>query len=185
MYHGSPTRDFDSFDLSKINPNDPDAPVSGFWFSEDMDDALRAGKFPYGRPNAPDAQVRPFDITLNNPASRKDVRVAQQQLQAQGIPASNQNMTRYLQEQGFDGYIHNKPVRFTNEQRAQLEATGRVDVDNRYYLERTEGGYLDLYDKRNGEFVTDYDSLDDYIKQNPATYVVFDPNNIKFVSNGQ
>jgi hypothetical protein len=190
-YHGSPVLDFQEFDISKVNPNDPDALVNGFWFSSNRDEAEAAGMFPWGRPNAPDTQTREFRLNLDNPASRADVSRVYRRLTKEGEPSDNTAVREALEAEGYDGYIHEEAFVPTDAQRVEFDETGRLEIptEGRFdpaekkWLQRDENGYIDLYDDQAGGHVTGgWQSLDEYLaQQEMSTIVVFDPTKIKFV----
>jgi hypothetical protein len=118
VYHGSPVRDFEQFDLEKANKNDPDVPVVGFWFAESEKEASDSGRFPWMRPNADNAQVRPFTLDVRNPATRDKVWEV-----FDDIPyATNEAVTAELQRRGYDGVIASPGIRVPEALRAEVMA---------------------------------------------------------------
>jgi DNA repair protein RadC len=115
VYHGSPERDFARFDPERINKSDPDGPVNGFFFSTDFAEAERAGRFPWMRPNAPDAQTRAFYLSIRTPASMEEVTRAAKDLRGGWVDRypkarSLQDAVRFeLERRGFDGVVREYP----------------------------------------------------------------------------
>lgn len=181
VYHGSPVRDFTEFDKNAASKNDPDAPVVGFWFSEGERDADRAGRFPYGRPNAPNAQVRPFYLSIKNPATRRDLQQARKTLRERdgNHYPTNEEITAELQRAGFDGYVHHPIMRVSDQQKRDLAAGKRVQLDRYRSLEPDGHGGIDLFDDRVGGHVTGYSDVADFEQSHPAIYVAFEPGQIK------
>jgi len=183
VYHGSPVRDFEEFDESKINENDPDAPYNGFWFSSKKQDALGAGRFPWGRPNEQNAQVRAFYLSMKNPASRGDVRGAQRLQLKEAKEGRPRPLRKILQEMGFDGVIHRLPPMFD---RDEYERTGET-ASNGYILRRSDDhdGTDIFYEPGNlNNYLTGcatYEEAAELVGE--GTYVVFDSRDIKAVEN--
>lgn len=180
VWHGSPDADFEAFDPAKANQFDPDASVVGFWFSDSQRDANTAGSFPWGRPNAKNPQVRPFYLSIKNPATRKDVRAVRKEL---GRFASNQEVTDELKRRGFDGYIHSPRALFTDEHRQELADGKEIKGVGGDKLRLNEHGTIDIYNDNVGGLVTDADDLENYQSLNPGTFVAFDPTQIKSTEN--
>jgi len=187
VYHGSPTPGFSEFDKSKINSHDPDAPVMGFWFSGNREDADMHGRRPWGRPNAPDSETRAFYLSIKNPASKKDVAKAINQLSKEGKEYTTREITARLKESGFDGYVHEEPTRLTAKQKETLKKTGQVKIDKNRSLRTNEfdSAYVDLYDERVGGLVTDFDGVKDFEAQHAGVYVAFEPEQIKSATGNQ
>lgn len=180
VWHGSPARDFTGFDKAKINKNDPDAPVRGFWFSESEYDAESAGRFPWGRPNAPDAQIRPFYLSIKNPASRRDVSAVVRDLREQGGEWDTQTVTDELKRRGFDGYQHIQATRLTAEQRKELMDEGSVELNSNRRLTWSEDRGIDLYDDRVGGHVTGgWNTVEEFERDFQGVWVAFDPEQIR------
>jgi len=181
VYHGSPTAGFERFDISKVNPDDPDSYVHGFWFSTKEDTARSSGRFPWGRPNAPEAEVRSFYLKIENPASPKDARQAFRDLRREGKPASNKAVTQELERRGFDGYVHRKPL--PADLKDRFERDGEVTW-GRYTLKNEGEMGVGLYDPRVGGHVTSYRDIDDAIDLlEDGTYVAFRSEQIKSTEN--
>jgi len=193
MYHGS-SYSFDTFDTSKIRAGETDAPYNGFWFSDD--------------PNTLPAWTRlqsRYEVYLNlcNPAPMDVVRRVNKELHDElydkGNPhgiwkwesRSSCDELRYrLMDLGYDGIIHDWPPHIDKE---ILEQTGQVDfrsVRGTHYVLKKEEDYLDLYyydprwEDHLGEYITGgYDDIDDYLSMQPRVIVVFEPHQIKAVTN--
>lgn len=173
VYHGSPVKGFDTFDLSKVNPNDPDAPYNGFWFSGSFEDARTSGDYPWGRPNTPGGgETRAFYLSLKNPATR-----AQAKQIARETNSTGAKLREELQRRGYDGVIHSPPINITQEQRARIESGEMVNVGRGMSL-KAEEGYISLYE--GGQHITGYGSIDEFMNQvGHGTYVAFRPEQIK------
>ena len=172
-YHGTPEK-FDNFDVSKANSSDPDDIVNGIWFTTSRTEAETAGRFPYGRPNAPDARVIEAHINLSKPATRADVTKAAKEAveqQKNGAEGTVQELTRkILTGQGFDGFVRTS-VRINAQ---QLRETGKTVLEDGRVLKKSDDGGIDLYDKDGGH-ITGYANIDDAVKQLDETVtVVFD-----------
>ena len=196
MYHGS-SYDFDVFDKEHIRAFESDAPYNGFWFSDD-EHSLPAWT----------RLRRRFEvyIDLKNPAPMALVRKVNKEIQEernawQEIPTDDgwhaesrstcDELRLRLKDMGYDGIIHDwKP----DVNREELERTGRTVVTTtrgrKYLLEKDEeNGCLDLYyydpyeEDHRGENLTGYDDLDDYLRLQERTVVVFEPQQIKSVYN--
>lgn len=185
VYHGSPVGGFEAFDLSKVNPYEPDAPYNGFWFSASEEDARSSGDYPWGRPNTPGGgETRAFYLSLKNPASRREARQVAREVQRD--PAllpddlSIPEATRLeLQRRGFDGVIHEAPVRFTPDMITRYEVGERVDLGRgTYWIQQSPDEGCDLFN--SGGHVTGYSDLQELIDYfSTGTYVAFDPMQIK------
>jgi hypothetical protein len=190
VYHGSPVRGFTEFDLSKVNANDPDAPYNGFWFSTSRDDAERSGRFPWGRPNADDAETREFYIALQNPATRAEARKVAREIEGNWEKRhpdarSLQDATRMeLQARGFDGVIHEPYIADIEAAREEFERVGKLKLHRGEWIEKDEQGVA-LHSTRAGH-ITGYESFDDAMRfLRHGTFVVFDPKLIKASDNTQ
>ena len=181
VYHGSPVRGFKEFDLSKVNPNDPDSLVNGFWFSTREESAESSGKFPWGRPNAPDAEVRPFYLSIKNPAARKDVRRVVDEIEDRDEVATREAVRLELQKQGFDGYLHIRAPLVTQEMRDAVERGEKAYLNPQQsrWLQKGDHGGVDLYDKAVGGHVTGYADVDDFLSMSEGVWVAFQPSQIK------
>ena len=130
VYHGTPGPAFEQFDKSFINPNDPDGPYNGFWFSSDKDEAASAGQFPWARPNSATATTGAYNLSMQNPAPRAAIADAKQAWRDQlgkGEGLTLQDFTRqHLQQQGYDGIFHT-PYRGKLDREA-FERDGQVKV---------------------------------------------------------
>ena len=122
-YHGSPD-DFETFDPKMINPNDPDAPYNGFWFTNKEEEAISWAKHPYRRISPNGGFTRAYDLKLDNPATKQQAyAVAQELRQVDHSPRTLQEATRLeLMRRGFDGIIHEAPIHFTQELQNAIEA---------------------------------------------------------------
>lgn len=184
MWHGSPVRGFTTFDMSKINPNDPDARVNGFWFSSLRDEAETAGQFPWGRRNAPDAETRPFFLAIKNPASPRDVRAAVRDLETAGLDATRSEVRAELEKRGFDGYWHRRAFRPTPEQIREFEQTGRLQItEGRWLQHDPKWNDVNLYDDAVGGHVTGWLTLQEFLDTEGDTVVAFRPEQIKSATN--
>lgn len=184
LYHGSPIH-FDTFDTNKINREDPDDYVNGFWFTSKKEEAQNWAKFPYGRPNTEgNGNVGAYYISMKNPATPTDVRNAHKEAlkRANGgveVPrGSYQDLTRQiLIEQGFDGYARSPYQKINIE---EFERTGETRY--KYHVLKASEEYpgsVDLY-RTDGDYITGYLDMNDAINQlEQATYVAFTPNQIK------
>lgn len=190
VYHGSPVRDFNIFDISKVNANDPDAPYNGFWFSSDKDSAETAGSFPWGRPNTPDGgQVRPFYLSIKNPIARRDaLRVAREirdDFETRWPEArSLQDATRLeLEKRGYDGIVHSAPVRVTQDLVSQIDAANGEPVKigkGSYAVARENDGTYGLYSDSSGYIMGGYDTAAEAIQEvAEEVYIAFRPEQIK------
>lgn len=192
FYHGS-SCEFDAFDLSKIRAVDSDAHYNGFWFSTD-DMTLPAWTRLQAR----------YEVYLNvtNPAPmdvvRRVIGEAAQALRDDDKPyqhpqsrSLNDEVRYRLQDMGYDGIIHDwKP----HVNRQELEETGQTKVvstrGTEYLLKKDEeyGGlslfYYDDFDPNHeGEHLTGYEDLADYLSLQECTVVCFRPEQIKMVAN--
>jgi hypothetical protein len=182
MYHGSPERDFNIFDVEKINENDPDGLFNGFFFTSNFERADSAGRTPYARPNASDPQTRAFYLSLKNPASKAvATRVANElgYTWPEKYPEARslQDATRFeLQARGYDGIIFEP---YVTPSREAFERDGRVKLGkDASELVLNKDGYVDLYER--GELITDYRNFDeamDYLKH--GIFIAFDSTQIK------
>ncbi len=195
MYHGS-TYDFDVFDTSKIRASETDAPYNGFWFSDDK----------YTLPAWTRLNQR-FEVYINlkKPAPMDLVRKMAKEIQLElkyrddvftdGTWHKESRSTcdelRYrLRDMGYDGIIHDWIPKVDRE---ELEATGSTKVvstrGTQYLLKDDLEGGLELYyydpDELDhcGEHLTGYEDVDDYLRLQTRTVVVFDPNQIKLTAN--
>lgn len=194
FYHGS-SYEFDAFDIEKIRSVDSDAYYNGFWFSTD-DMTLPAWT---------KLQAR-YEVYLNvtNPAPmdvvKQVIRDTRRELcgdedapyKSHPQSRSVNDEVRYrLQEMGYDGIIHDWRPEVN---RQELEETGQTKVTSRrgteYLLKKdVEFGGLDLfyYDKDEpgfeGDHLTGYEDVDDYLSLQECTVVCFRPEQIKMVAN--
>lgn len=182
VYHGSPVRGFDTFDLSKVNAYDPDGPYNGFFFSSSREHAEGAGRFPYGRPDATDSETRAFYLSLKNPATREQARKVARELRddwAAQYPSARslQDATRMeLQARGYDGVVHSP---YVSPSKAAFDRDGRVPLGKSGYTLVNEDGGVSLYDG-NDEFITGYTDWNDALNQlKDGTFVAFNPASIK------
>lgn len=184
VYHGSPAIGFTEFDKTKINANDPDSMTNGFFFSSSESEADAAGKFPWGRPNAPEAQVRAFYISLQNPASRAEANRVGRELERSGFEEkyptarSLKDATRMeLQARGYDGVVFEP---YAVPDRATFDRDGRVAVGKKgYSLKENPDGGVDLYDS-NDQYITGYLDFAEAVRMlKDGTYIAFEPNQIK------
>lgn len=183
VYHGSPVKGFEQFDASKINPNDPDAPYNGFWFSSSFDDADGAGSFPWGRPNTPGGgETRAFYLALQNPASRKVARKVARDMRDSNKHGGMtlQDATRAeMQERGLDGVIHSPYVTASE---AEYNERGEVALGKNGYVLKAEDGGANLY-TRDGDVdhhITGFYDFADAMEQlKHGTFVAFRPEQIK------
>lgn len=193
LYHGS-SYSFDTFETSKIRAVDSDAYYNGFWFSSDAHTLPAWTKL---------NERHEVYLNVTNPAPMDVVREVIRETRSQWMQAEDEEVfrpesrslhdeVRYrLQDMGYDGIIHDwKPK--INEQ--ELEETGQVKVTTvrgtEYLLKKNEEwGGLDLfyYDKdepnHEGEHLTGYSDLEDYLSLQEATVVCFRPEQIKSVEN--
>jgi hypothetical protein len=180
VYHGSPERDFHVFDLDKVNPNDPDGPYNGFWFSSDFENADSSGRYPWGRPNATNPQTRAFYISLKNPATRAQARSVAREIadtwRDTGAPTLQVATRLELERRGFDGVIHDP---YVSPSKAEFERNGRVKLGkSKGELVASENGGVDYYE--DGDFITGYMDFDNAVKQlGSGTFAVFRPEQIK------
>jgi hypothetical protein len=181
VYHGSPVADFAEFDLAKVNQSDPDGPYNGFWFSSSRSDAETSGRFPWGRPNTPDAQTRPFYLSIKNPASRQEARAVAREIRdtwesLHPAARSLQDAVRLeLEARGFDGVVHSP---YLTVDREAFERDGEVKAGKGYTLKK-DGGGVDLYQEGTG-FLTGYENIDEAIEAiRHSTLVAFRPEQIK------
>jgi hypothetical protein len=190
VHHGSPVRGFREFDVSKINKNDPDGPYNGFWFTSDFDSAEGSGKFPWGRPNADDAETRTFYLDLKNPADRRTARKTAREwrelLDRYGdMPdATMQNGTRrLLQEKGYDGIVH-RPYIMPDRNVFERDGAVRIPEIGADLRVNKDYGGVDYYSDDIGHVTgyTDFDDAMNYLKH--GTYVAFQPNQMKLAGTG-
>jgi hypothetical protein len=181
VYHGSPVRDFTVFDIDKANPNDPDGPYNGFFFSSSFEEADSAGRFPYGRPNAPQAQTRAFYLSVKNPATRKQARIVAKELEDTWrndptVRTLQEATRKELQRRGFDGIIHEP---YVIPSKAEFEKNGRVALGKRQgELVLNKDGGVDLYE--GGMNITGWESFDAAVNDlKHGTFIAFDPTQIK------
>jgi hypothetical protein len=180
VYHGSPERDFYIFDINKVNPNDPDGPYNGFFFSSSYEDADGAGRYPYGRPNAKNPQTRAFYLSLQNPATRAQARRVARELGdswRDNHDTLQEAVRIELQKQGFDGIIHEP---YVNPSREAFERDGRVALGKNKgeLVKNTEDGGVDLYE--DGMLITGYMDFDNAMEQlRHGIFVAFRPEQIK------
>lgn len=194
FYHGS-SNEFDVFDIEKIRSVDSDAYYNGFWFSSDERTLpawteLQARYEVYLNVTNP----APMDVVERVIADTRKQWFRDDDAQYHMHPASrtlNDEVRYRLQDLGYDGIIHEwKPQ--VNEQ--ELEETGQTKVTStrgaEYLLkEDKEFGGLDLfyYDENEsgfeGEHLTSYEDVADYLSQQECTVVCFRPEQIKMVAN--
>lgn len=194
MYHGS-SYEFDAFDISKIRANETDAYYNGFWFSTDE----------FTLPAWTRLKSR-YEVYLNvtKPAPMDIVKQTIRQVRSEWMqsgfagnvlrPEANsvQDEVRYrLQDMGYDGIIHDWKPKIDTE---ELERTGQTKVTSvrgtEYLLKKDEVyGGLDLfyYDKdepgNEGDHLTGYEDVEDYLSLQECTVVCFRPEQIKAVDN--
>jgi hypothetical protein len=189
VYHGSPVHDFKSFDLSKVNPSDPDGPYNGFWFSTSDEEADRAGSFPWGRPDTK-GQVRSFYLSLKNPATRQQANRIASRIENDWdlkYPEARswQDATRIeLQRQGFDGIVHSPPAIVTPKLLAKINAEPgkRIELgDSKFSVALGDNGKYEIF--YDGHLNRDYDMPKGNVGEvAPGTYVAFRPEQIKSAS---
>lgn len=193
FYHGS-SYEFDVFDTDKIRPIDSDAYYNGFWFSTD----------PNTLPAWTKLRVR-HEVYLNvcNPAPTSIVRETIRETRKHWMRAGDETVfhaksrslhdeVRYrLQDMGYDGIIHDWHPEIDGK---ELESTGQTKVTTirgtEYLLKKDlKYGGIDLfyYDAQEpdgeGEFLTGYSDLADYLSLQYCTVICFHPNQIKAIDN--
>ena len=181
-YHGSPEK-FKEWDLTKINPNDPDDIINGIWVTTNKREAEGFARFPWGRPNANEPNLYGVDIGLKKPASRNDVKAAYKQAQNEAeagveIESTLTRAREILVEDGFDGFI-----RFDKKiNKDEFIRTGKTELGNGQYIQNDGDMGVGLYDK-DGGYVTGYEDLEDATDQLVETQIViFDPKSAKITS---
>lgn len=106
MYHGT-RGDIQAFDKEKIRADDYDSPVNGFWFSSDPDTS----------PAMIDpTNVMPVYLSIKNPAPAATwrsirSRVWEDRSMREGARSYSDEARYRLQEQGYDGYLFEVPVK--------------------------------------------------------------------------
>jgi hypothetical protein len=183
VYHGSPDSGFTEFDPNRINASDPDGPYNGFWFSSDFSEAEAAGRFPWGRPNATNAETRPFYLDIRNPATRAQAMKVAREIEGDWDKKhpnarSLQDAVRFeLQARGFDGIIHEPAVSPSKE---AFERDGEVPLGKKgqRLVRDDENGGVDLFS--GSDHITGYMDFDDAVRQlGSGTFVAFKPEQIK------
>ncbi|MBW3569700.1 MAG: hypothetical protein KY467_01220 [Gemmatimonadetes bacterium] len=111
VYHGSANEGFDRFDPQRINPEDPDAPYNGFFFTADPGDAKYWAGWQKDAP-AGKGEVRAFHLALKNPAPRAEAeRVAREvgedwATHYPGARSRHDAVRMELEARGYDGVLH-------------------------------------------------------------------------------
>lgn len=192
MYHGTVTN-FESFDVNKIREVDYDAPFNGFWFSSDKDTSPAMMNAKY---------VKEVELNVKNPAPYEVWNKVSKEVENEYYnyyrnnryddnskvstfdkrSRSTNDEVRYrLQNMGYDGIHWNgKPNININE----LEKKGKtefVSVSGRakYIMEKENGEYALKY--LDGEHITSFESVEEYLNMQEEEWVVFSPEQIKIL----
>ena len=187
VHHGSPVRGFTKFQIKKANPNDPDSGFNGFWFTTNKQEAEGAGKFPWGRPNAPGAQTRGFYLSIKNPITRDKAEKIYKELQDKGIYLNRIEMRKELIKRGYDGVLFKDPLLDFNavmkrDGEYKLPRGMRYVVEDYSFSDHTGKVHLlkdgvTLY--RGYEEVARYISIEDAEYFNEGVWVAFNSDQIK------
>ncbi|HAN09608.1 MAG TPA: hypothetical protein DCP90_03230 [Clostridiales bacterium] len=178
LYHGS-IESFSTFEESKINAHETDANYNGFWFTSDKwaSPAWRNPKY-----------IKKCIVTLNNPAPHdiikkvyKEVRNSPDYETFRSIP----DAVRFvLKGMGYDGVIFNDIPKINSEELYILGTTKYHSARGCLYFLKMDELYVDLYSSYGGEInehITGYEDLEDFLRMQEQTIVVFSNDQIEIL----
>jgi hypothetical protein len=182
VHHGSPNVGFTKFDIGKANPNDPDSPVNGFFFSTSKYDANTAGKFPYYAKQTGQNQTRSFYLKIENPINRRELHKMHRDLMESGIFLNKEQMRKHLIKKGYDGLILNDNY-FELEDSLMKDGYYKTTDGSNIEFEVMEDGTVAMFrgNKTVGG-ITVFSDVREAAESQTGTYVAFNPKQIKSAS---
>lgn len=181
FYHGC-LEDFSVFDVAKIRADETDAVYNGFWFTSKREDASPAWRNP--------RYIKTCYLSLVNPAPHDvikkvywDIRENSGRYNSPLVRSYNDAVRLTLQSMGYDGVVHKGiPNINIHELMTKGETSYPSERGYRYILRiNPRHGGLD-YCYGNGEFITGYEDLNDFMRHHDdIVIVVFNPRQIKIV----
>ena len=171
MYHAS-YNSFEKFDEKYINKSETDTFVNGFWFSTEKSTSC-AWKNP--------RYLKECEINLSNPISYLDMKKLYVEKYHSMITCDE--FRKELLKMGYDGVVFDEPLHLDVE---KIKENCQILTDVRGNVRKftIEEGYLTEYEVDkwgNEEYLRDYMSIENYVKENPIVVICFNSEPIEII----